>query len=85
MLPNTEEPAKLPTVERLRLGSDLESGSESGSPGTVTPSDQGYDSPTATVSLGHILTDAIILQEFILEMAALAQTRAWLCGEVKFE
>lgn len=85
MLPNAEEPAKLPAVERLRLGSDLESGSESGSPGTVTPSDQGYDSPTATVSLGHILTNAIILQEFILEMAALAQTRAWLCGEVKFE
>jgi len=35
-----------------------------------------------TVSVSHILTNVIILQEFLLELAALVQVRAGLFGEV---
>jgi hypothetical protein len=35
-------------------------------------------------SLGHILTNILILQEFVLELAALLQVRASLFGEVRF-
>ena len=55
------------------------------SSGAVTPSDQGVDTPDPTASLSHILTNAIILQEFVLEMAALVQVRAGLFGEVDFD
>lgn len=36
------------------------------------------------VSLSHVLTNIVILQEFILELAAAMQVRASLFGEVKF-
>ena len=39
---------------------------------------------TREVTLSHILTNVIILQEFILEIAAIVQVRASLFGEVKF-
>ena len=54
------------------------------SSGAVTPNHhrEGASSRT-TVSLNHILTNAIILQEFILEIAALIQVRASLLGEVR--
>lgn len=35
-------------------------------------------------SLGHILTNAVILQEFILELVAVMQVRASMFGEVRF-
>ncbi|KAG8531425.1 uncharacterized protein KY384_003054 [Bacidia gigantensis] len=37
------------------------------------------------VSLSHILTNVIILQEFVLELVAIIQVRASLFGEVKFD
>lgn len=36
------------------------------------------------VSLGHVLTNVVILQEFLLELAALVEVRASLFGEVRF-
>lgn len=36
------------------------------------------------ISLSHLLTNIIILQEFILELAAIIQVRASLFGEVEF-
>ena len=36
------------------------------------------------ITLGHLLTNVIILQEFILELAALVEVRACLFGEVRF-
>jgi hypothetical protein len=36
------------------------------------------------VSVSHVLTNVIVLQEFLLELAALVQVRAGLFGEVKF-
>ncbi len=61
---------------------------------TATPSKQGTiddesasdtlaTTTTTTVTLGHILINAIILQEFLLEIAAVVQVRACLWGEVE--
>ena len=36
------------------------------------------------VSLSHVLTNVIILQEFILELVAIVQVRASIFGEVEF-
>jgi hypothetical protein len=41
-------------------------------------------SHSVTASLSHILTNAVILQEFILEVIAVVQVRASLFGEVDF-
>lgn len=35
-------------------------------------------------SLGHILTNVVILQEFVLELVAIMQVRASMFGEVRF-
>ncbi|KIW89950.1 uncharacterized protein Z519_09380 [Cladophialophora bantiana CBS 173.52] len=58
----------------------------SGDSGTVTPSgqDDWSSSQRNQVSLSHILTNAVILQEFILEIAAVVQLRATFFGEVDF-
>jgi hypothetical protein len=36
------------------------------------------------VSVSHVLTTVIVLQEFLLELAAMVQGRAGLFGEIKF-
>ena len=53
--------------------------------GAVTPRDQGQEMRDPSASLGHILTNAVILQEFILEIIAVVQVRATLFEEVSFE
>ncbi|KKZ68124.1 hypothetical protein EMCG_06181 [[Emmonsia] crescens] len=57
---------------------NLESSGDHSGPGSGT-------SPPDHVSLGHVLTNTIILYEFILELAALVQVRATVFQEVKFE
>lgn len=53
--------------------------------GTVTPMGGGDEKGVRShVSLSHILTNAIILQEFILELAAIVQLRATFFNEVDF-
>lgn len=39
---------------------------------------------TTLVSVSHVLTNVIVLQEFLLELAAMVQGRAGLFGEIKF-
>jgi hypothetical protein len=53
--------------------------------GTATPIG-GRDEPGTRnqVSLSHILTNAVILQEFVLELAALVQLRATFFSEIDF-
>lgn len=36
------------------------------------------------VSVSHVLTNVIVLQEFLLELAAMVQGRAGLFGEIKY-
>lgn len=50
---------------------------------SVTPDAKNVDE-IREVTLSHLLTNVIILQEFILELAAIVQVRASLFGEVKF-
>ncbi|KIW70465.1 hypothetical protein PV04_02733 [Phialophora macrospora] len=53
--------------------------------GTATPvGGQDENGPRGQVSLSHILTNAIILQEFILELTAIIQLRATFFNEVDF-
>jgi hypothetical protein len=47
--------------------------------------DSDVDDGEIVVSLSHVLTNIVILQEFILELAAVMQVRASLFGEIKFE
>ncbi|EXJ83454.1 hypothetical protein A1O1_07077 [Capronia coronata CBS 617.96] len=56
-----------------------------GESGSVTPGDQDGHTIRNQASLSHVLTNAIILQEFILEVAAVVQLRATLFDEVRFE
>ena len=87
---NQGQAAKLPAIERLRLRSEnLASSGEPtassfspGTTGTTTPSEEQDDGKSVT--LGHIITNVIILQEFILEMAAIAHVRTCFYGEIKF-
>lgn len=66
-----------PGDRRLALGMTGESG-------TATPSGRDDLTPRSQASLSHVLTNAIILQEFILEIAAVVQLRATFFGEVEY-
>ncbi len=59
-------------------------GDDAMSSGAVTPSDQEQEVGDPTASLGHILTNAVILQEFLLEIIAVVQVRGSLFEEVNF-
>jgi hypothetical protein len=81
-----------PAGGRGRGGEDSEDGnttptgnkdSEKGEEGGV---DAGYEDAEdeKTVTVSHVLTNVVILQEFLLELATLVQCRAGLFGEVTF-
>jgi hypothetical protein len=53
-------------------------GSEDGAENPVTPPEQ------KTVSVSHVITNVLILQFFLLELASLVQVRAGLFNEVRF-
>ena len=74
----------------LRGSGPPEAGSKDGS---VQGTEDGSVSPDAEtkeqegqklVTVSHVLTNVIVLQEFLLELAAMVQVRAGLFGEVKF-
>lgn len=65
-------------------GNQLAPTSHAGS-GTVTPAGQAGQAGRDQASLSHIMTNAIILQEFILEIAAVVQLRATFFDEVQFK
>jgi hypothetical protein len=46
--------------------------------------DEGEGEEERSVSVSHVLTNVVVLQEFLLELAALVQVRAGLFGEVRF-
>jgi hypothetical protein len=48
------------------------------------PNAEPKDPEGPEITLGHLLTNVIILQEFILEIAALVEVRASLFGEVVY-
>ncbi|RVX72700.1 hypothetical protein B0A52_04098 [Exophiala mesophila] len=78
-----------PEIVRTSLGAGsagIRTGlSASGGSGTSTPLGDDASYPRMQASLSHILTNAIILQEFILEIAAMVQLRATFFDEVDVE
>lgn len=65
---------------------NLKDGSAEGSTqGTEDGSVHGdVEAEEKEVSVNHVLTNVIVLQEFLLEVAALVQVRAGLFGEVRY-
>jgi hypothetical protein len=60
----------------------LSEGSSGGDEATAeTPEPVGEE---ITVSVSHVLTNALILQSFLMELAGLVQVRAGLFNEVRF-
>ena len=95
-----ESPILLPRLPRYRADGEAvevakshrigfkrapEAAGDDFSSGAVTPSERGTDHSDQTVNLGQVLVNAIILQEFVLEIIAVIQIRASLFGEVSFE
>ncbi|ETN43012.1 uncharacterized protein HMPREF1541_02170 [Cyphellophora europaea CBS 101466] len=78
----SHEDGRSPTANR----SLLTPGDGLGGSGTVTPTPSAVESEDRDnkreISLSHILTNAVILQEFILEIAAMVQIRGTMIGEV---
>ena len=76
---------RLAAEDSVRKVHDFSGSSETSSiRSESTAPDHGDISGYKEVSLSHILTNVIILQEFVLELAAILQVRASLFGEVKF-
>ena len=66
---------------------DFSGGSETSSVRSlsVAPTDNRDAGGEREVGLSRVLTNVVILQEFVLELAAIVQVRASLFGEVRFE
>jgi len=75
---------------KLKLNSDLMNGRDIGSETSSIRSESTAAEAKKTeaeikeITLSHLLTNVIILQEFILELAAIIEVRASLFGEVRF-
>jgi hypothetical protein len=70
-------------ISRIVVGSDTPDAETSSVGSAPTESGRGEEGEkTVDVSLSHILTNVVILREFILELAAVVQVRAGLFGEV---
>jgi hypothetical protein len=67
-------------------GKKSEDGDSSGvdTDGESSVGSDGEERDQREVSLGHILTNVVILQEFVLELVAIMQVRASMFGEVRF-
>jgi hypothetical protein len=76
---------RLPPSSRVALRSDDAETSSIGSSGKAESADAEEETgpdKIVEISLNHVLTNVIILREFILELAAVVQARAGLFGEV---
>lgn len=79
---NPQRTSSANPIERLRREPDS---SPAPSSGTATPRKEEEQPLTKSVSLGHVLTNAVVLQQFLLELAAIIQTRASMFEEVRFD
>jgi hypothetical protein len=66
-------------------GGSLDEGSKDGTEdGSAASADGEKVEEQKLVSVSHVLTNVIVLQEFLLELAALVQVRAGLFAEVRY-
>ena len=82
---NRQVKVSSPIGGNVRNLQELSGGSETSSirSESIAP-DHRENSGYKELSLSHVLTNVIILQEFVLELAAIVQVRASLFGEVRF-
>jgi hypothetical protein len=76
-----------PTAEGSNDGaadSKVKDGTEDGEVEMEEQSEVKGEAEQSLVTVSHVLTNVIVLQEFLLELAALVQVRAGLFGEVRF-
>ena len=73
-----------PTVHDGKNDGEASGGAESKAEGKELGDVGGTGMVPVTASLSHVLTNIVILQEFVLEIAAVMHVRAALFGEVKF-
>ncbi|KAE8454186.1 hypothetical protein EG329_005111 [Mollisiaceae sp. DMI_Dod_QoI] len=88
-LPNPK--GTVPPIPFPNLKASADEGSKEGSvqgtdDGSVSPTDdrQADREGQKLITVNHVLTNVIVLQEFLLELAALVQVRAGLFGEVRY-
>lgn len=79
-LPNT----KVVAVPFPNLKDSVDGSAESSIQGSVKGEEGDGEDEERMVSVNHVLTNTIVLQEFLLELAALVQVRAGLFGEVRY-
>ncbi|KAK3935873.1 Retinoic acid induced 16-like protein-domain-containing protein [Diplogelasinospora grovesii] len=73
------------SVNNLAPSSDEEEDTTTGGDGVSTPTaDEAGEEELKTVSVSHLLTNVIVLQSFLFELASLVQVRAGLFDEVRF-
>jgi len=72
------------TAENLRRHTRDLSSSEASSIRSVSVEPEPIGTATREVTLGHLLTNVVVLQEFILELAALIEIRAGMFEELDF-
>ncbi|KAF2456320.1 Retinoic acid induced 16-like protein-domain-containing protein, partial [Lineolata rhizophorae] len=65
-------------------GGPREAQVDKGERGVVEGDGDDNEGETRQVSLGHVLTNVVVLQEFVLELVALLQVRSTLFQEVRF-
>ncbi|RDL34337.1 Uncharacterized protein BP5553_07465 [Venustampulla echinocandica] len=79
-------PVPFPNLRRGDIDADASAQGSADEPsvsGDNMGGDEKYEEQK-TVTVSHVLTNVLVLQEFLLELAALVQVRAGLFGEVKF-
>lgn len=87
---NHHNHASSPLGEELSSETSSVRSSDSAGPPTTEAGEHRHgkghakDDDAREVSLGHVLTNVVILQEFMLELAALVEVRACLFEEVRF-
>lgn len=62
----------------------IEEGASARGEGSETEERKDTEAVEKLVSISHVLTNVLVLQEFLLELAALVQVRAGLFGEIRF-
>lgn len=90
-MPTPVEPAdtlhqklKIKTILGHDLRDVVSSDTSSIRSGSTSAEVKSTETAAREITLGHLLTNVIILQEFILELAAIVEVRASLFGEVRF-
>jgi hypothetical protein len=82
--PNLKSVTEGSGADNASVAGEREMNDENSSSSSVRAGKEEEEKKGKLVSVSHVLTNVIVLQEFLLELAALVQVRAGLFGEVRF-